>query len=435
MQPFEMTSTGWLALGGLGLLAWVVLRARVWLARRLRGEAAAPDPAVGIAVPGAPESLLHRVELRMEALEAALAARAESQGADDAAERRLQAMAGQILGLVRDKNASLDTALAGLDQLRARMRMLEQVGDPAEARALFERLGVRLETLEAAQDRAAAALEARLAVHEGAESPYQKISDQLTRLYAQKDATVETVFARLAPLEAKLAEVEAGLASRDPAAALERFAERLEAARAAQEAAVAALGERMEGLQGRVSGLEVAENPFAEISDQLTRLYAQKDATVETVFARLAPLEAKLAEVEAGLASRDPAAALERFAERLEAARAAQEAAVAALGERMEGLQGRVSGLEVRGEPVRGDLGPADAALRAEGCDGGDGVRAARAAGGEARRGRGRAGVARPGGRAGAVRRASGGGAGGAGGGGRRARRADGGPAGPGVGP
>ncbi len=58
--------------------------------------------------------------------------------------------------------------------------------------------------------------------------------------------------------------------------------------------------------------LESAENPFAEISEQLTRLYAQKDATVETVFARLAPLEAKLAAL-------DPTAALDRFAERLEA--------------------------------------------------------------------------------------------------------------------
>ena len=90
----------------------------------------------------------------------------------------------------------------------------------------------------------------------------------------------------------------------------------------------------LEGLQGRVSGIEGAENPFAEISDQLTRLYAQKDATVETVFARLGPLEAKLAAVEGQLAARDPQTALERFAERLEAARAAQEAAVAALGDR-----------------------------------------------------------------------------------------------------
>ena len=81
------------------------------------------------------------------------------------------------------------------------------------------------------------------------------------------------MFARLAPLEAKLAEL-------DPAAALDRFAERLEA------------------VQGRLAAIEGAENPFAEISEQLTRLYAQKDATVETVFARLAPLEAKLAELD-----------------------------------------------------------------------------------------------------------------------------------------
>ena len=198
-----------------------------------------------------------------------------------------------------------------------------------------------------------------------AENPFAEISEQLTRLYAQKDATVETVFARLAPLEAKLAAL-------DPAAALDRFAERLEA------------------VQGRLAALETAENPFAEISEQLTRLYAQKDATVETVFARLAPLEAKLAAL-------DPAAALDRFAERLEA------------------VQGRVAAIETRGEPVRRDLRAADPALRPEGRDGRDGVRPAGAAGGEARR-------ARPGRGARPLRRAAGGGAG-PGGGDRDARR------------
>ena len=111
---------------------------------------------------------------------------------------------------------------------------------------------------------------------------------------------------------------------------------------------MAALGARVERLQGRVSALEGAENPFAEISDQLTRLYAQKDATVETVFARLGPLEAKLAAVEGQLAARDPQAALERFAERLEAARAAQEAAVAALGERLEVCRAGCPGWKAR---------------------------------------------------------------------------------------
>ena len=66
-------------------------------------------------------------------------------------EERLQAMAGQLLGLIRDKNATLETALAGLDQLRARMRALEQMGEPAEARALLDGLGGRLDALQAAQ--------------------------------------------------------------------------------------------------------------------------------------------------------------------------------------------------------------------------------------------------------------------------------------------
>ena len=44
--------------------------------------------------------------------------------------------------------------------------------------------------------------------------------------------------------------------------------------------------------------MEGAENPLAEISEQLAGLYAQKDAAVETVIARLAPLEAKLAELD-----------------------------------------------------------------------------------------------------------------------------------------
>ena len=48
------------------------------------------------------------------------------------------------------------------------------------------------------------------------------------------------------------------------------------------------------------------ENPFAEIAEQLTGLYAQKDAAVETVLARLAPLEAKLAELEGRLPGLDP---------------------------------------------------------------------------------------------------------------------------------
>ena len=89
---------------------------------------------------------------------------------------------------------------------------------------------------------------------EGPENPFAAISEQLTRLYAQKDAAVETVLARLAPLEAKLGAVEARLG--EPQALLDRFAERLEA------------------VQARLAAVEDAENPFAAIAEQLTRLYA-----------------------------------------------------------------------------------------------------------------------------------------------------------------
>ena len=171
---------------------------------------------------------------------------------------------------------------------------------------------------------------------ETAENPFAEISEQLTRLYAQKDATVETVFARLAPLGGA---ARPALAARDPRPRSTASPNGWRRCRA---------GWRR---------WKTAENPFAEISEQLTRLYAQKDATVETVFARLAPLEAT-----ARRARPRPGAALDRFAERLEA------------------VQGRVAALEDRGEPVRGDLRAADPALRPEGRDGRDGVRAAGAA-------------------------------------------------------
>ncbi|MCB1372493.1 MAG: hypothetical protein KDJ83_16510, partial [Rhodobacteraceae bacterium] len=367
-----MESSG---IGGLAALgaAFVVLTLVISVRRSLKRRRAAGG--------GAPAP-------RIEALAAAqadLAARLDALAAGQSApEERLQAMAGQMLGLIRDKNATMETALAGLDQLRGRMRTLEQMGAPAEARALLERLEARLDEMRSDQAAGAAALEARIAalespgtspvaelaerltrlhaqkdsvveavlarlarleaalaaqdpqaaldrfaerledlrraldgriaaLEEPAENPFAEISEQLTRLYAQKDAAVETVLARLAPLETRLSEMQGRIDGLDPGAALERFAERLEAVKAAHAAAETAL-------QGRLAALEApGENPFAEISEQLTRLYAQKDATVETVFARLAPLEAKLAEVEAGLASRDPQAALDRFAERLEA--------------------------------------------------------------------------------------------------------------------
>ena len=72
----------------------------------------------------------------------------------------------------------------------------------------------------------------------------------------------------------------------------------------------------------------MAALPFAEIADQLTRLYAQKDAGVAAVTARLAPLEARLAELEARPSDADAEAAraeAQAIATQMIAARAAAE--------------------------------------------------------------------------------------------------------------
>jgi exonuclease VII large subunit len=278
--------------------------------------AAAPAPASGVPV----DLQARRLEQRLETLEEAQAELAERLAEGDG-EARLKEMAASLVALIRDKNATLETALAGLDQLRTRLKTLENIGDLAEARGLFERLVARIETLEAAEARATAR-----DASQG--SPHAEIAEQLTRLYAQKDATVETVLSRLAPVEARLAEIEAQAAARDPEAALARLDERFTG--------------RLETLQTRLeAGLATpAENPFAEISDQLTRLYAQKDAAVEAVLARLGPVETRLAALESGAGaalSPDDLAAAER---RIEAQIDGR------MAPRIEALQVRVAGLE-----------------------------------------------------------------------------------------
>ena len=253
----------------------------------------------------------------------------------------------QLTRLYAQKDAAVETVFARLAPLEAKLAEVD--------RRLAGRIRLAPSTASPSGWRRCRGEGRSLPWRRRRRTPSREISEQLTRLYAQKDAAVETVFARLAPLEAKLAEVDRRLAGQDPAGALDRFAERLEAVRS--------------GLEGRIATLEAPEeNPFAEISEQLTRLYAQKDAAVETVFARLAPLEAKLAEVDRRLAGQDPAGALDRFAERLEA------------------VQGQhCPARDAGGEPLRRDFRAADPALRPEGRGGGDGLRPARAAGGEAR--------------------------------------------------
>ncbi|MER2509188.1 MAG: hypothetical protein ABTQ27_10565, partial [Amaricoccus sp.] len=489
---YEISVMVGLALGALAIFLLAVALARRTRARSLakslaRGERRAAGGREEEAGGSASDPMTRRLELRLDEIEARIEAGIEAQAGGG--EERLRAMADSLVGLIRDKNATLETALAGLDQLRARLRALEQMGDLAEARGLFERLETRIDELRASQasqavafeervaglavraeaeaapqaalaeqfsrlyarkDEGIAAMLARLAPFEArlaeietarategqgretltrlearietlrgaqeagqveltalrtelrtelgagpvaaiaerlgglhaqkealvetlltriatleetqamrdpraaldrfaerleaiqtrvatletpGESPFAEISEQLTRLYAQKDASVEAVFARLAPLEARLAEMETGLAAQDPRVALDRFAERLEAAQAARLEAEGSLRDRITALE------TPGENPFAEISAQLTRLYAQKDASVETVFARLAPLEARLAEVEAGLAAQDPRVALDRIAERLETAQAARLEAEGALRDRLLALE------------------------------------------------------------------------------------------------
>jgi chromosome segregation ATPase len=190
------------------------------------------------------------------------------------------------------------------------------------------------------------AVQGRVAALEGVENPYAEIAGQLTKLYGQKDAGVEAMLQRLAPVEAKLATLEQGLG--DPKAALDRFAERLEA------------------VQGRVAALEGVENPYAEIAGQLTRLYGQKDAAVETVLARLAPLEAKLAALEGGLArvlplaEDDPRAALDGLRARLEALHWAQGevaaglAALRAGGDGLADIAGELAAVRAAAEQAAG---------------------------------------------------------------------------------
>ncbi len=269
-----------------------------------------------------PHTALDGFALRLEAVQGRLAV-LETPGENPFAE-----ISGQLTQLYAQKDATVETVFARLAPLEARLDELA-ARDPHTA---LDGFALRLE-----------AVQSRLAALETpGENPFAEISGQLAQLYAQKDATVETVFARLAPLEAKLAELQQALAARDPQAALDGFALRLEA------------------VQGRLAALETpGENPFAEISGQLAQLYAQKDATVETVFARLAPLEARLAELEGGLAelrplaADDPRAAVEGLRARLESLHWAQ-------GEVAAGL----AALQAAGAETGGFAGIADQLTR-----------------------------------------------------------------------
>jgi hypothetical protein len=276
MEPLSLTVAGAAGLFGLGLAA----------ARRRRASAA--PAALAAAAP--PEAFARRLELRVEALEAeqaALVARVGEAGPDGPAERRLQAMAGQILGLVRDKDASLATALAGLEQLRARLRLLEQMGAPAEARALFDGLGGRIDGLEAAR----AAAEIRLAALEASGSPVAALAERLAELHAQRDAAAAAALARLAPLEARLGELEAGLAARDPREALARLGERLEALAARVAEGEGGTAEAAARAEAQAIAVQLVA---ARAADEGVRLFADRLALLEASLPRLSEAQAAM---------------------------------------------------------------------------------------------------------------------------------------------
>ncbi len=373
---------------GLFLLAWgwSLRRRRRRLARNTASSAeaantaasataASASPKAAGAVATVADPMARRLEQRVEALEGRLGEMVDCIGTGNADEK-LQAMAGSLLALVRDKNAAMETAMAGLDQLRARLRTLEQMGSTAEVRGIVESLAARVDATQAGQAAAEAGLTARIAALEATE-PGAALAGQFNRLIEHKDTALAAVLERLAPLEQRLEELrtaqatesganvgavvaevepvrlrlatlEMAVEGRDPQPLLDAFGARLDAMQAAQEARLGAIetharevdpraaverfAERLEAIQARMARLETPEaNPFAEISEQLTRLYAQKDAAVEAVFTRLAPLETRVAGIERNLAAADPQAALEGFAVRLETVREAQEARITAL--------------------------------------------------------------------------------------------------------
>lgn len=351
----EISLVGGAAFGVLAatllLLAWLRrIRARV-AAQRSALRAGAPAEAGGPALE-APlgTSAARRLELRLETLEARLAEGAAGGGPEE----RLRDMAGSLIGLIRDKNATLETALAGLDQLRARLRALERVGEVAEARALFEELGGRLDALQAVQAAQAADLGERLEALRGraeaGEVARGAIAERIETLHDREAAGLATLIARFGPIEIRLAALETardteetieGLAHAELARIEARAEARLaalETARAAGEIALATLRAELEAELGAELGAareEMAARtlaPVREIAERLAGLHAGRDALAETLAARLDGLEARMAGV-------DPAAALDRFAERLEVARAAHAAAQDAVETRLGALE------------------------------------------------------------------------------------------------
>ena len=128
MEPFGIGMAG---LGAAGLATFGAF-GLAFRQRRKRLAATASSPvAVAAASRGAPRSTGERLEA-LAAHQAELGQRLEALAAQATAPEELAGHRLQpLLGLIRDKNATLETALAGLDQLRARA----SAGSPICSRA------------------------------------------------------------------------------------------------------------------------------------------------------------------------------------------------------------------------------------------------------------------------------------------------------------
>jgi hypothetical protein len=281
MDEMDFATMAGMGLGSLALFlpawGWARLRRR----RRLAYEARALEMAPVASAAPARRRVFRRSATRIAALEtgqAEILARLAAAESGREPEARLRALAGQLVELIRDKNTGLETALSGLDQIRGRLRALEQVGSLAETRAALDRLGERLGALQAAQESGAAALEARLGGVEAVQGavPVAEIVGQLARLHERKDAALAAMLERLAPLEARLTEIEAAQAAAraETAAVADRAAGAAEAGRrlaaeaaerqAALEAALeAGLAGLERGLTARIDAIDWAQDELA----------------------------------------------------------------------------------------------------------------------------------------------------------------------------
>ena len=348
MEPFQMTSAAWLALGGLGLLAWAVVRARRWLAQRLRGAPPRPEPSPPrrrprrcstasscawrrSSRPGRADRPDRGPGVRRRRRAAAAGDGRADPRAGARQERQPRRGAGRARPAARpDAGARADGRRGrGAGAVRAAGRPPRCAGGgpgPPRAEPLRGDLGaadaaLRAEGRDGGDGVRAARARWRRSSRRSRASWRRGIR---RRRWSGSPSGWRRRVRRRRPRWRRSARgSRRGSAAGCP---LERCGESVRGDLGPADAALRA--------EGRDGG--------------------------DGVRAPRARWRRSLRRSRASMAARDPQAALERFAERLEAARAAQETAEAALGARVEGRLESLQAPGVRagegGEPVRGDL-------------------------------------------------------------------------------